>query len=117
MNIEIMDYVNSFWTGGIICVIAQILIDKTKLTPARILTSYVVAGVVLSAVGIYEPFARFAKCGATVPITGFGHTMVRGIKETMSSNPNLLNILSSLTFVSPVLSFLLTLTLFLAIFF
>lgn len=116
MSIEIMDYINSFWTGGMICVIAQILIDKTKLTPARILSSYVVMGVILSAVGIYEPFAKFAKCGATVPITGFGHTMVKGIKEIMLSNPSLLNVFSSFTFVSYVLSFLLTFTMILVLF-
>ena len=59
-----MDYINAFWTGGLICVIGQILIDKTKLTPARILTGFVVAGVILGAVGLYEPFAEFAGAGA-----------------------------------------------------
>ena len=58
-----MDYINAFWTGGLICVIGQILIDKTKLTPARILTGFVVAGVILGAVGLYEPFAKFAGAG------------------------------------------------------
>ena len=111
MNIEIMDYVNSFWTGGLICVIAQILIDKTKLTPARILVSYVVAGVILSAVGIYEPFVKFAKCGATVPITGFGYTMVKGIKEAILSTQNPLSIFSSFSFVSYVLCFLISFSL------
>lgn len=67
-----MDYINAFWTGGLICVIGQILIDKTKLTPARILTGFVVAGVILGAVGLYEPFAEFAGAGASVPISGFG---------------------------------------------
>lgn len=66
-----MDYINAFWTGGLICVIGQILIDKTKLTPARILTGFVVAGVILGAVGLYEPFAEFAGAGAAVPISGF----------------------------------------------
>ena len=61
-----MDYINAFWTGGLICVIGQILIDKTKLTPARILTGFVVAGVILGAVGLYEPFAEFAGAGAAV---------------------------------------------------
>lgn len=67
-----MDYINAFWTGGLICVIGQILIDKTKLTPARILTGFVVAGVILGAVGLYEPFTEFAGAGAAVPISGFG---------------------------------------------
>ena len=81
MEIEIMDYINSFWTGGLICVVAQILIDKTKLTPARILVAFVTLGVALTAVGVYEPFAKFAKAGATVPLTGFGYVMAQGIKE------------------------------------
>ena len=72
-----MDYINAFWTGGLICVIGQILIDKTKLTPARILTGFVVAGVILGAVGLYEPFAEFAGAGAAVPISGFGFLMLR----------------------------------------
>ena len=81
MPIEIMDYVNSFWVGGIICVIAQILIDKTKLTPARILVIFVTSGVLLTAIGVYEPLVKFAKAGATVPLTGFGYVMAQGIKE------------------------------------
>ncbi len=76
-----MDYINAFWTGGLICVIGQILIDKTKLTPARILTCFVVAGVILGAVGLYEPFAEFAGAGAAVPISGFGFLMSQGVKE------------------------------------
>ena len=69
-----MDYINAFWTGGLICVIGQILIDKTKLTPARILTGFVVAGVILGAVGLYEPFAEFAGAGAAVPISAVSYT-------------------------------------------
>ena len=69
-----MDYLKAFIIGGILCVIGQILIDKTKLTPARILVSYVVIGVLLGAIGIYKPFAEFAGAGATVPLTGFGNT-------------------------------------------
>ena len=67
-----MDNINAFWTGGLICVIGQILIDKTKLTPARILTGFVVAGVILGAVGLYEPFAEFASAGAALTIRDFG---------------------------------------------
>lgn len=78
-------YLIVFAVGGLLCVIAQILIDKTKLTPARILTGYVVAGVILSAVGLYQPFADFAHCGATVPLTGFGHSIVTGVKEAVDS--------------------------------
>ncbi len=84
-----MDYINAFWTGGLICVIGQILIDKTKLTPARILTSFVVAGVVLGAVGLYEPFAEFAGAGASVPISGFGFLMSQGVKEALASDGGL----------------------------
>lgn len=74
---------NAFWTGGIICVIGQILIDKTKLTPARILVSYVVTGVILTAIGIYEPFADFAGAGASVPLTGFGYTLAKGVQKAV----------------------------------
>ena len=80
-----MQYLWSFIIGGLFCVIAQILIDKTKLTPARILTGYVVAGVILSAVGIYKPLADFAGAGATVPLTGFGHSIVTGIKKAVDT--------------------------------
>ena len=81
-----MDYINAFWTGGLICVIGQILIDKTKLTPARILTGFVVAGVILGAVGLYEPFAQFAGAGASVPISGFGFLMSEGVKEALAAD-------------------------------
>lgn len=81
-----MDYINAFWTGGLICVIGQILIDKTKLTPARILTGFVVAGVLLGAVGLYEPFAEFAGAGAAVPISGFGFLMSQGVKEGLAAD-------------------------------
>ena len=75
-----LDYLNAFWVGGLICVIGQILIDKTKLTPARILVTFVVLGVVLTAVGLYKPLVDFAGAGATVPLSGFGYTMAEGIK-------------------------------------
>ena len=78
-----MEYVKAFAVGGAFCVIGQILIDKTKLTPARILVSYVVAGVFLGAIGIYEPLAEFAGAGATVPLTGFGFTLAKGVKEAI----------------------------------
>jgi len=74
-----LDYVAAFVTGGILCVIAQILIDKTKLTPARILVLYVVSGVVLTAVGVYEHIVNFAGPGATVPLTGFGYSLCKGV--------------------------------------
>lgn len=78
-----MDYLKAFVIGGLLCLIGQILIDKTKLTPARILVSYVVAGVFLGAIGIYEPLAEFAGAGATVPLTGFGFTLAKGVKEAI----------------------------------
>ena len=78
-----MEYVKAFIVGGLFCVIGQILIDKTKLTPARILVSYVVIGVFLSAIGIYEKIADFAGAGATVPLTGFGHLIAKGVQEAV----------------------------------
>ena len=78
-----MDYLKAFLIGGALCLIGQILIDKTKLTPARILVSYVVIGVILGAVGVYKPFAEFAGAGATVPLTGFGYTLAKGVKEAV----------------------------------
>lgn len=81
-----MDYIKAFFVGGILCVIAQILIDKTKLTPARILVSYVVAGVVLGAVGLYEPLQEFAGAGASVPLTGFGNNLAKGVREAIQED-------------------------------
>lgn len=78
------DCLKAFLVGGIICAIGQILIDKTKLTPARILVSYVVAGVILTALGIYKPLVDFAGAGATVPLTGFGFTLATGVKEAVN---------------------------------
>lgn len=72
-----------FVVGGLICVIAQILIDKTMITPARILVIYVVAGVVLTAIGIYKPLVEIAGCGATVPLVGFGYTLAEGVKKAV----------------------------------
>ncbi len=81
-----MDYLKAFIIGGLFCVIAQILMDKTKLTPARILVSYVVIGVLLGAVGLYEPFAKWAGAGATVPLTGFGNLLAKGVREAVDKN-------------------------------
>lgn len=81
-----MDYLKAFIVGGIICLVGQILIDKTKLTPARILTGFVVSGVVLTALGVYEPLADFAGAGASVPISGFGYLMAKGVKEAISTD-------------------------------
>ena len=80
-----MEYFKAFLIGGAICLLGQILIDKTKLTPARILVSYVVLGVVLTAVGVYEPLVKFAGAGATVPLTGFGYCIANGVKEAVDS--------------------------------
>lgn len=78
-----MDYIKAFLVGGLLCLIGQVLIDKTKLTPARILVSYVVIGVFLGAVGVYQPIVDFAGAGATVPLTGFGNTLAKGVKEAV----------------------------------
>lgn len=79
-----MTYVYSFLVGGLLCVVAQVLIDKTKITPAYILVGYVCTGVLLSAVGLYEPFKEFAAAGATVPLTGFGNLLATGVREAVA---------------------------------
>ena len=81
-----MDYLKAFIVGGLFCVIGQILIDKTKLTPARILVSYVIAGVFLGAIGLYEPIVEFAGAGASVPLTGFGYSLAKGVKEAVATS-------------------------------
>lgn len=81
-----MDYLKAFVVGGILCLIGQILIDKTKLTPARILVSYVVIGVLLGALGLYTPLVEFAGAGATVPLTGFGNTLAQGVREAVQED-------------------------------
>ena len=81
-----MDYLKAFVVGGILCLIGQLLIDKTELTPARILVGYVVMGVILGAVGVYEPLADFAGAGASVPLTGFGYTLAKGVREAVDQN-------------------------------
>lgn len=80
-HINWMTMLNCFWVGGLICVIGQILIDKTKLTPAKILVSYVTLGVILGGIGIYQYLVDFAGCGATVPLTGFGYNLAKGAIE------------------------------------
>ena len=80
-----MDYLKAFVIGGFLCAIGQILIDKTKLTPARILVSYVVIGVLLGGIGIYEPLVEFAGAGATVPLTGFGNNLAKGVREAIAN--------------------------------
>ena len=80
----VLDFVKAFAVGGAFCVIAQILIDKTSITPARILVAYVVAGVILGAVGVYEPLVEFAGAGATTPLTGFGFLISKGVREAVA---------------------------------
>lgn len=81
-----MEYLKAFLVGGLLCLIGQVLIDKTKLTPARILVSYVVIGVILGGLGIYEPLKEFAGAGASVPLTGFGYNLAKGVKEAVDSD-------------------------------
>ncbi len=82
----ILDYLKAFLVGGALCALGQVLIDRTKLTPARILTSYVVAGVVLGALGVYGPLAEWAGAGATVPLTGFGNALAKGVKTAVGES-------------------------------
>lgn len=79
-----VDCIKAFLVGGFLCLIGQILIDYTKLTPARILVSYVVSGVFLTGIGVYEPLVKFAGAGATVPLTGFGYSLANGVKEAVT---------------------------------
>ncbi len=81
-----MQYLYAFLVGGALCLIGQVFIDRTSLTPARILTGFVVAGVVLSAVGVYEPLAELAGAGATVPLSGFGHLMAQGVRDAVDKD-------------------------------
>ena len=81
-----MDYIKAFAVGGLLCLIGQILIDRTKMTPARILVGYVVLGVFLGALEIYQPLIDFAGAGATVPLTGFGYTLSKGVKEAVKTD-------------------------------
>ena len=81
-----MNFVIAFLIGGLICVVGQIFIDKTKLTPARIMVGYVVAGVILGGIGVYEKFIEFAGAGASVPLVGFGNTLAKGVREAVNQN-------------------------------
>ena len=81
-----MDYLKAFFVGGALCLAGQLLIDKTRLSPARILVGYVVFGVVLGALGLYEPLVEFAGAGASVPLTGFGYTLSKGVKEAVAED-------------------------------
>ena len=80
----VIQFCKAFAVGGLLCLIGQVLIDRTKLTPARILTSYVVAGVILGALGLYEPLLDFAGAGASVPLTGFGNLLARGVRQAVA---------------------------------
>ena len=81
-----LEYLKAFFVGGMLCLIAQILIDRTKVTPGRILVGYVTAGVALSAIGVYKPLADWAGAGATVPLTGFGHALAEGVKKGVNED-------------------------------
>lgn len=84
VNDMLIEYLKVFAVGGALCAIGQLLIDKTKLTPARILTVYVVSGLILEAAGLYSPLVKWAGAGATVPLTGFGSTLARGVEKAVS---------------------------------
>ena len=81
-----MDYIKAFLVGGFLCMIGQVLIDKTKLTPARILVSFVVIGVIMGGTGVYEKIVEFAGAGATVPLTGFGYSIAKGVKQAVQED-------------------------------
>ena len=93
----ILEYIRAFLVGGLLCAAAQILIDRTKFTPARILVGYVVGGVALDALGWYQPLVDFAGAGATVPLTGFGHIIAKGVREAVHSDGLLGVLTGSLT--------------------
>ncbi len=81
-----MQYIKAFLLGGVLCAIGQVLIDRTRLTPARILVAYVVSGVLLGALGLYEPLVQWAGAGATVPLTGFGYNLAKGVREAETTD-------------------------------
>lgn len=81
-----LDYLISFLVGGAICLVGQVLIDCTKLTPAKILVTFVVSGVVLTAIGVYEPLVKLAGAGATVPLTGFGYSLAKGVEQAVQEH-------------------------------
>lgn len=82
----IMDYFNAFWVGGLICALVQILLDKTKLLPGRVMVLLVCSGTVLSAIGLYQPFAEYAGAGASVPLLGFGNTLWKGMQKAIDKD-------------------------------
>ena len=82
----VFEYLKVFLVGGVLCLIGQLLVDLTKLTPARILTSYVVAGVVLGGIGVYEPLKKWAGAGASIPLTGFGNALAQGVKKAVEED-------------------------------
>lgn len=82
----LINCLKAFFVGGVICMVGQLLIDKTKLTPAKILVSYVVLGVILTALGVYGPLVEFAGAGATVPLTGFGYSLAKGVEEAVAEH-------------------------------
>lgn len=81
-----MQYLNAFLCGGVLCAVGQVLLDRTKLTPARILVCYVTAGVLLGGLGLYAPLVEWARAGATVPLTGFGFTLAKGVQKAVSQH-------------------------------
>lgn len=81
-----MEYVNAFWVGGAICAVCQVLIDRTKLTPARILVGLVVTGVILQALGLYQPVVDYAGAGASVPLLGFGYSLAKGVAKAVAED-------------------------------
>ena len=83
---DYMSYLNAFWVGGVICALVQILMEKTKLMPGRIMVLLVCSGAVLSFIGVYEPFVEYAGAGASVPLLGFGNVLMKGVKEAVDSN-------------------------------
>ncbi len=117
MNTEmLLDYVKAFAVGGALCVIAQILIDRTALTPARILVGYVVSGVILGALGLYEPLMDFAGAGASTPLTGFGYVIAKGVREAVDKDGAFGILRGALTASSAVITAVLVMSFIAAIF-
>ena len=112
----LLDYVKAFAVGGALCVIAQILIDRTALTPARILVGYVVSGVILGALGLYEPLMDFAGAGASTPLTGFGYVIANGVREAVDKDGAFGILRGALTASSAVITAVLVMSFIAAIF-
>lgn len=112
-----LTYLSVFVVGGTFCTFAQILIDKTKVTPARILVGYVVAGVFLTAVRIYEPIVEFAKAGATVPLTGFGYSLAKGVEKAIDEKGMIGILTGGLTGTAAGITTAIALAFFMALFF